>query len=496
MMVAVVARRCSNDAHEGLNEPWRSMSMTLVKPLGETVPRGTRKLPAARQAGTSMGPSSAALLAKAFPRAPNWRTSAATAQTLAPSAESSAAAAFSFSLVRPQIATLAPKAAKFFATPRLIPLPPPVTKTVLPLNRSFARYRVTSMLFSQFSAFLQSLVDCPADFFGVPALHHIGDQAGYLVPEAHDHLMYGVQPPLIELLPHASLLEQCLAQYGQRASDVLFDQGRLALQVSLNPPPDVVPQQSVELFGLQMLDQFPQKRLPLLTILLAVHQVVNQVPHCLIELLAHLLPRVLHHFADQRHDSLSKFVDHVTVQSTGRIAGRFAELGLDQTLLRDEPALQGLQRPIEQHLVPFAFCQHRQHVACYPRHVKAQQLRREGAIEELPDLLVLQPAQHHRNKIRDGRGYRKAVPARSQPPGKRLRRVVLPKLGGDVFLRQEVLFDEIAEALADPVLVAGDDRAMGDRQTQRVAKQGFPGVPVGQGADRARPCEARYPVQP
>src|SRR6266478_258451 len=292
---------------------------------------------------------------------------------------------------------------------------------------------------------------CPADFFGVPALHHIGDQAGYLVTEAHDHLMYGVQPPLIELLPYASLLEQCFAQYGQRASDVLFDQGRLALQVSLNPPPDVVPQQSVELFGLQMLDQFPQKRLPLLTILLGVHQVVNQVPHCLIELLAQLVPRVLHHFVEQRHDSLSKFVDHVTVQSTGRIAGRFAELGLDQTLLRDEPALQGLQRPVEQNLVPFAFCQHRQHVACYPRHVKAQQLRREGAIEELPDLLVLQPAQHHRNKIRDGRGYRKAVPARSQPPGKRLRRVVLPKLGGDVFGRQEVLFDEIAEALADPV---------------------------------------------
>jgi hypothetical protein len=36
--------------------------------------------------------------------------------------------------VRPQMATLAPKAAKFFATPRLMPLPPPVTKTVLPLN--------------------------------------------------------------------------------------------------------------------------------------------------------------------------------------------------------------------------------------------------------------------------------------------------------------------------------------------------------------------------
>src|SRR4051812_21088146 len=31
----------------------------------------------------------------------------------------------------------APRAAKLFATPRLMPLPPPVTNTVLPLKRSF-----------------------------------------------------------------------------------------------------------------------------------------------------------------------------------------------------------------------------------------------------------------------------------------------------------------------------------------------------------------------
>ena len=48
--------------------------------------------------------------------------------------------------MRPQIAMSAPSAAKFFATPRLMPLPPPVTKTVRPLKRFSAKHRLTSMM--------------------------------------------------------------------------------------------------------------------------------------------------------------------------------------------------------------------------------------------------------------------------------------------------------------------------------------------------------------
>src|SRR5215471_5863957 len=50
------------------------------------------------------------------------------------------------------MATLAPTAAKFFATPRLMPLPPPVTKTVLPLKRSFVKYRVINTVSASFPA--------------------------------------------------------------------------------------------------------------------------------------------------------------------------------------------------------------------------------------------------------------------------------------------------------------------------------------------------------
>ena len=57
-------------------------------------------------------------------------------------ARSSAAAPSRRSCVRPQIAMLAPTVAKFLAIPRLIPLPPPVTKTVLPAKRSFEKISV------------------------------------------------------------------------------------------------------------------------------------------------------------------------------------------------------------------------------------------------------------------------------------------------------------------------------------------------------------------
>ena len=132
MSVPFVSLSCSKAAREALKEPSRSISITVLKPLAESFSAGTRKLPAAPQTSTSIGPSSARLRVKAASRAAMSRTSAATAQTLAPRVRNSAAAASSFSWVRPQIAMLAPRAAKFFATPRLTPLPPPVTKTVLP----------------------------------------------------------------------------------------------------------------------------------------------------------------------------------------------------------------------------------------------------------------------------------------------------------------------------------------------------------------------------
>src|SRR5450759_3873479 len=148
-MLPRVSLSCSNAAREALKAPMRSMSITVLKPLAESCSEGQMKLPAAPHTRTSTGPSSDFILASAASSADISRTSATAVQTLAPlpaiKARNSPAALSSFSWVRPQMAILAPSAAKFFAIPRLMPLPPPVTKTVLPLNRSLEKYEVMFM---------------------------------------------------------------------------------------------------------------------------------------------------------------------------------------------------------------------------------------------------------------------------------------------------------------------------------------------------------------
>src|SRR3546814_987167 len=51
---------------------------------------------------------------------------------------------------------------------------------------------------------------------------------------------------------------------------------------------------------------------------------------------------------------------------------------------------------------------------------------------------------------------------------------------------EEGALDEASKALADAVLVAGDNGGMRDRQAERVTEQGGDGEPVGQPADQRR----------
>ena len=51
---------------------------------------------------------------------------------------------------------------------------------------------------------------------------------------------------------------------------------------------------------------------------------------------------------------------------------------------------------------------------------------------------------------------------------------------------EEILLEEIGQRLADAVLVARDDRGVGDGQAERVAEQSGDREPVGQPADHRR----------
>ena len=61
---------------------------------------------------------------------------------------------------------------------------------------------------------------------------------------------------------------------------------------------------------------------------------------------------------------------------------------------------------------------------------------------------------------------------------------------------QEILLEEAGERLADPVLVARDDRGVRDRQAERMAEQGGDREPVGEAADHRRLGEGLDVAEP
>ena len=61
---------------------------------------------------------------------------------------------------------------------------------------------------------------------------------------------------------------------------------------------------------------------------------------------------------------------------------------------------------------------------------------------------------------------------------------------------QEIVLEEVGERVADPVLVARDDRGVRDRQAERVAEQGGDREPVGEAADHRRLGEGLDEAEP
>ena len=70
-----------------------------------------------------------------------------------------------------------------------------------------------------------------------------------------------------------------------------------------------------------------------------------------------------------------------------------------------------------------------------------------------------------------------------EPCGEARRRIELRQLGEHLLGAEEVRADEGREVLADPVLVARDDRRVRDRQSERMAEQRHHREPVGDRAD-------------
>ena len=108
--------------------------MTLLKPFGDMTAAGATKLPAAPEQSTSIVPHASCVLDRASCTLAISLTSPLKPMASEVSSRNVATAASTRSCERLNTATFAPAAAKALAIPRLMPLVPPATNTVFPVN--------------------------------------------------------------------------------------------------------------------------------------------------------------------------------------------------------------------------------------------------------------------------------------------------------------------------------------------------------------------------
>src|SRR6266436_2319763 len=119
-----------------MKPPVKLLRTTASNPLVEIAFSGERNWPPALLTRPSMRPYLASTASMAPTTMVSSRMSQARLIACPPSSSISRCTSVSFSTVLPTIATLAPSAASSWTVQRPIPLPPPVTMMVCPLNRS------------------------------------------------------------------------------------------------------------------------------------------------------------------------------------------------------------------------------------------------------------------------------------------------------------------------------------------------------------------------
>ncbi len=133
-----------------------------------------------------------------------------------------------------------------------------------------------------------------------------------------------------------------------------------------------------------------------------------------------------------------------------------------------------------------------------PRHQHVQQprqQRREPHIlepagqrvaQEHGSILVLDHAQQGRHGARDLLGHGARIVGLVQPVGGGTGEIDAFEFAMDDRIAHEIVFEEIAQVLANTFLVAGNNGGVGNFEAQRMAKQRRHGEPVGNCAHHGR----------
>ena len=174
--------------------------------------------------------------------------------------------------------------------------------------------------------------------------------------------------------------------------------------------------------------------------------------------------RIARDLAQQGHDAVDELAHDEVVEHVWRVAGGLAELGLDQALVGAQPGLRSLQHFIEQRLVATTVAQQIEQMPRHAGYVESKQHRRQRAVEQALQILVAGGPEQARDQVAHGLCHRAIVCIVHQPLRNGLGHVVALEPAHDVLGREEVLLDEAPQALADAVLVPGDDGGEGDQQ--------------------------------
>ena len=206
--------------------------------------------------------------------------------------------------------------------------------------------------------------------------------------------------------------------------------------------------------------------------------------------------RIGAHLAGQPHDAR----DHLL----GRVASGDAveadepqvlHFGRDDLGDRDldrlvvEHAGELLQHAVEELLVPVVGGQHVEQLSREPGDVDLFEPGDHRRAEERAHALVVEDAEavaQRRSQVgRDLLG----VPRLGQPPREAAGGIEALELLQHLIVAEEIGADEGRQVLADPILVARDDRGVRDRQPERMPEQRDDREPVGDRADHRRLCE-------
>ena len=205
----------------------------------------------------------------------------------------------------------------------------------------------------------------------------------------------------------------------------------------------------------------------------------DEVVHDPVETLSHRMQRIGEHLGDQPLHATDQPVGDRVAQPHRHPARALLTHPLaDRVVAILERATDELHHFVEEFLRTSTRCRDRHHLAHQRGELDPFELGHGAALDELAHLDLGERLDRAGQPSGQLLGETAAIGLLAHPGRRPLRGVNPGQPGLEHGPREEVVLDEVAEDLADPVLLLLHDGGVGDRDPQRMPKQGRHGEPV------------------